>query len=257
MKFKFGFIALLFLVGSCSYFSDPGSELVLNVDNEFEIEMVEILEPTQRSLAINITLLDQFKCQDSELGLVQNISNNNLSIIIQDIITPPDCNDETSYPQGTATFHVNNNTYDLGIQVQEQVNQNGILQVSDKGYELDLSTAKGLIIDQPYINKIPSRFIWGYYQAVDSSEQEIIESFLLRNDYSTRPLTYMKPGKYSYFEIDEQGEIFVNDAPSSGIVKTLAFDLADLNEIKEVVSNFKATHSDINLKLFGSDGSVF
>jgi hypothetical protein len=256
MKIVLSLIACILFLSSCDYFGDPGSEIILNIDNEFEVGMKEVLFEDHRELEFTITSVEKLDCKDTALELIQSLSGNAINININDITMPTPCVSEESFPIGVASFELPYYNYIVGVRVQEQVPQSGELQVTQDGYNLDLTNAKGFIAETEELNRIPDAFVWGYYKATNSYEQGIIESFLAEHNYEIKPLTHLNKGNYSYFEITPEGDIVINDLPTDGIVKTLAFDLTILDDIKEAVKNFKEANKDLQLILHGSDGSL-
>jgi hypothetical protein len=256
MKINLSLLACVFLISACDYFGDPGSAVILNIDNEFEVGIREVLFEDHRELEFNITSVEKLDCKDAALELSQNLSGNAININVTDISMPTPCVEEESFPSGLASFELPENNYIVGVRVQDQVPQAGELHVTPDGYHLDLNNAKGFIAEKEVLNRIPNAFVWGYYKATNNYERDLLDSFLIENGYETKPLTHLLPGNYSYFSITAQGAIIIDDLPKDGIVKALAFDLTVLDDIKEVVSNFKSTHKDLQLILHGSDGSL-
>lgn len=256
MKINLSLLACTFLISACGYFGDPGSAVILNIDNEFEVGMKEVLFEDHRELEFNVTSVEKLNCKDTALELVKSLSGNAININIKDISMPTPCIKEESFPSGLASFELPENNYIFGVRVQEQVPQSGELLVTADGYNLNLTNAKGFIAEKEVLNRIPNAFVWGYYRVSNTYEQDLIDSFLIDNGYHSEPLTHLEPGYYSYFTITPQGAIIIEDLPSEGIVKALAFDLTILDDIKEVVSDFKAANKDLQLILHGSDGSL-
>lgn len=256
MKVSLSLIAFMVVFSSCGYFNDPGSDLIVNIDTEFEIVIKENLTENGRGLLFNITSLDELQCEDTALEVSKISSNSEINIIINEITMPNQCGSLRSFPAGVAEFQVVSGDYLFGFQVQEQQAQKGSMQVTPDSYSLNLQNAKGLLIEKPLVYKIPANFVWGYYKAKSTSEERILEEFLLKNDLIVRPFNYLNQGNYSYFDIDADGYVIPEDLPSEGIVKALAFDLIQLEDLKEIVSNFKAANPDILLILNGSDGSL-
>lgn len=249
-------LASLFISG-CANFNNPGAEYILNVDTEFEISMREKLGGDAGSIEFTITSLDPQQCQETLLDLESRTTLNSLSIKIADIIIPIECGSKGSYPEGSTLFNVAERTYELEIDIQDIVQHKGELTVNPDSYKLSLSGEKGLILSTDLIEKIPDNFVWGYYQSSITSELNKLLYFFEENGLLIKPLSSMKQGHYSYFDVDAQGNIIIEDIPSSGHVQSFAFSDVSLAELQAKVGEFKKENPNLNINFFGSDGSEF
>lgn len=252
----FSYLAILMCFAGCSYFNDPGSELILNLDNEFEVEMKEHLIPGGRDLRFSITSLSRVDCEDAELTLETERSGDAISITISDIVTTPECSGGTSFPEGEALFQVRRKQYDLMIQVKEQVSQQGLLDVSDTEYQINLDNTKGFVVDRTVLKKIPENFAWGYIQPIDDEQKTFVYDFLSTNGLVYRPLVNLAPGHYSYFNISEDGTITIEDKPYSGMSEEIGFTNVDLAKIKPIIAQFKDANPAIKITMNFSDGTI-
>lgn len=256
MRTRLSFLAFLFFLGGCSYFNDPGSELVLNVDNEFEIDIRESLLSDGRELQFYMTAINDVMCEESELILDASKSVNLINIVISEIAMTNGCDVGTSFPSGEVSFNLRNSRYDLMIQVKDHTSQSGFLDVNDTEYTINLDDTKGLILERNNLKRIPEKFMWGHYPSDNAGQSDRVASFLAENDLVFRPLTHLAEGYYSYFSIDRNGNIKFDDLPYSGASKKIAFDNIDLESAKTLITNFKQENPDLKLTMYFSDGTI-
>ncbi len=244
------------MLSACSNFN-PDGEVILNVDNEFEIAIKEVLAPDVRAVEFTITSLDRQDCQEATLALSQKTTLNSLNIDIEDIVIPVSCGPKGTYPEGIALFNIAERLYQLEVNVKDIVNHKGVLEVNADFYTLGLSNKKGLIPTTDFLFRIPDDFIWGYYQFENEAEEDLFERLFEENDLIVKQMTHMSPGHYSYFDIDIQGNLILADAPSNASSKPFAFDNIDIETIKESVNRFKVEYPNASIEMFASDGSSF
>lgn len=259
LKF-FNFLSILLAIcffASCAGFNNPGSELILNVDNEFEIGILEVLGEDSRSIEFTITSLDKQSCQETKLDLQHKTTLNSLNINISDIILPAECGVKGSYPEGKVQFNLTEREYELQVDIQDIVQHKGILNVKDNSYELTIGSEKGLILGTGLLQRIPENFVWGYYQTSIETELSNLRTFFQNSNLEIERLTNMDAGYYSYFDIDSEGNLIIEDLPSSGNVQPFGFMNMPIAELKTKVENFKVENPNLNLNFFGADGSEF
>ncbi|WP_235296109.1 hypothetical protein [Portibacter marinus] len=256
MRSSVGLFLVLLLFGGCSLFNEPGSELILNVDNEFEVDIIEHLQPEGRDLRFAMSSINEVMCEESELVLQTAKSSNAINIKINEIAVMDNCNSGMSYPYGEADFKLRNRDYQLSIQVKELNSHFGMLNVSEEEYIITMEDSKGLVLTRNNLQKIPNSFAWGYYQNTANGSSDLISSFLRENNLVVRPLVHLKPGFYSYFSIDSEGNVIIDDLPYSGSIEKIAFDNIDLTKVKDNLSTFKTQNPDLKFTMYFSDGTI-
>ncbi len=254
-----GLLIIIFgiLTSSCNYFNDPDDELILNVDNEFEISMKEVLGSDVRGVEFTIVSLTKQECQETILELKKKTTLNSLNIEIADILFPDICGAKGSYPIGSASFNIAERLYQLEVNIQDIVNHKGTLEVTNNAYMLGFQNTNGLIPTTDFLHRIPNNFVWGYYQAQKSIEIEKLESFFTSNYFTIGPLRHLQNGYYSYFSIDKEGQISIENIPTLGTVVQFGFENMEISNIKDKVSRFKTLNPGLTFKFYASDGSEF
>ena len=254
------FIIILFLLinlGSCNTFVNPDDEIILNVYNEFELVMQESLITNERAIEFVLKSVNEQECLEALLDIKKTNTFNSLNIEIADVIIPDNCAPQPSFPEGSALFYLSERKYQLEINVKNIVNHLGALEVTSDAYVLTLENESGLIPNTNHLYRIPQDFIWGYYQAKTTGERNKFNEFLESSDLIFKPLDHMSQGFYSYFHIDDKGEVELEDAPNEGIVKVFAFDNINIEDVRQKVENFKATHEGLIINFSASDGTSF
>jgi hypothetical protein len=250
-------VSLFMLFSACTNLSDPDETLILNVDNEFEISIKEILGNDERSIAFQITSLEKQDCEKTELDIKKKESSDQLNIEITDIIFPPNCGELGSYPIGVATFAVLERIYKLEVNVNDVINHNGILEVADNTYKLALENAKGLILTKDILNRVPDNFVWGYYTTEKMDEINKINDFLETHNLEINALSNLSQGYYSYFNIDDNGLIEVELETTTGSTISFGFENLSIKSLEAEINDFKSINPEIDIFMFGSDGSAF
>jgi len=256
MRGNWSLLLVFLLLSSCSLFEDPGAELILNVDNEFSLDMREELLPESRALRLSLLAVNEVMCDESELIMESAKNGRFINIQINEISMVGNCDSGKSFPSGEADFDVRKILYDLEIKVKDLTSHFGTINVTGKEYSIALEDTKGLTLLTNNLKSVPSNFVWGYFQNSNEQVSTQVETFLRANDLEDRPLSHLTPGFYSYFSIDDVGMINISEIPFSGSVSKFGFDNVDLNNLKSKVTGFKSRNPDIKFMMHFSDGTV-
>ena len=254
------FVIILFFIisfGSCNTFVNPDDEIILNVYNEFELVMQESLLSDERAIEFVLKSVNEQECQEAVLDIKKTNTFISLNIEIADVLVPDNCAPQPSFPEGSALFYLSERKYQLEINVKNIVNHKGALEVTSDSYELTLENESGLIPNTNHLYRIPQDFIWGYYQAKTTGERNKLNQFLESSDLVFTPLNHMNQGFYSYFHIDDIGNVELEEVPTEGIVKVFAFENININNVRQKVENFKASYGDLIINFSASDGTSF
>lgn len=242
---------------SCSLFQDPEEELIFNVDNQFELQLKEILHESNRELVFTLISLDAIACEATSLEINMSSNYNEINLDVVQVNYPEQCGENYSYPEGQTFLEIEKKTYNLGINILDFIKHEGTLSSDDAFYTLDLVDSKGLISSLDKLNRIPDNFIWGYQQTFTDNEKEKISNFFKNNDWPKKIPEDLNRGTYSYFTVDQFGNFKMDNLPQTGIIRTFAIMNTSIHEASRLVNSFKTENPEIRITFFASDGSTF
>lgn len=215
MRFFLSLISLL-IISSCSLI-EPAGQDIFNLNEDFELQLFERIEPNIRQLELIVRTAEKQPCENAEIQLTSQILQNGLLLRLENILAP----DETAcIPRETiitneipiAPFTGN---MDLIVQIKDILEHRGFISSNAETAAFFLLEAEGLKISRNELRKIPSRLIWGSVSAKDEDRLPVLEAFIDSLE-SQSVKANLNPGYYSYFDVnDDEGIVyhFGNEAP--------------------------------------------
>lgn len=240
--------------------------VIVDVEDDFYIQMFEDISGGGRQFYINITTIKEQTCLNYEIDYDLNFNEqlNNIELIINDLVEPTDCETGT----GTATVSIPFGTlseklYTLDINLKNAVINKGTLGVYSDRYELDTDSDDGIEVVQDILYRIPANTIWGYV-AYQSEEEEYANNFISNlNDHTStfdiaNNLLY-KEGDYGYFRLDNQKFLSFPEQINAANYQTFIYqydgeDLTDIEAIKNEACG--ETNANLSIMVFTHDGRV-
>lgn len=249
---------LLFIGGiiltACNKSNDP--DVILNVEEEFSIILWEQLRQNTRDFQLNLqTLKKNFKCQNFEVGFDQDQIGNTLLITINDIIEPTDCLEGENKASGIVNFgKLPTGFYNLTIDLKDVVSNQGVLEINEDFFQLNMNSKDGIIIEKNQLYRIPDRLIWGYVQYQD---QSVTDDFLAELDQITQSVS-LTAGNYGYFNI-ENTNLTINADTDISTATTFATSLVgNTAELKILVKKYQEEFGNgLALKVYTFRGEEF
>ncbi len=264
MRFNLGFLLIITLLLSCSQDEDP--VLVFNVPEEFSIEMREQLNPTNRDLIFDITSIYGFACEDITIDATYTRSGDNLSLSIQDIVKPDDC--EEGANKANLKFNIGslqNGEYTFNINLSEVVANTGMLSVSNDSYKIMIDEEEqieGIVLPYTELRRMPNGSVWGKVEFNSDNMANIAQKFqeeLIGLGMSNLDL---KAGEYGFFSLDSELSMIWDTA--SPYNNTLSFILnknqVTDQEIRNLIQQFQEEYgqsNEIDMDVFTWDGKEF
>lgn len=252
------FLTLFLVLGvvctACKKEEDPA--LILNIEEEFSINLWEELGQNSRDFQLNLlTIKKNFKCQNYEVGFDKSQTGNNLFVTINDIIEPTDCLPGENKALGNVDFgKLTDGFYNLKISLKDQVTNEGLLEVKEDYYQISMNSKDGIAIDNSKLYRVPDRLIWGFVQYKD---ENITTAFLEELADFTKPIN-LEDGNYGHFNLENSNlTIPIENVPSTAT--NFVFSLTGTSvELQNVVKKYQEEYGNgLAVKVFTYRGEEF
>ncbi len=200
-------LTVIVCLTACKKSSDD-SNILINIENEFEVSLLELLSPGDNQLSLQISTIDLLECTNYVILHSHTISDKLISASIDLIKDPEVCDPGTAY----ATSNIPLNTFENGeYEFQVNLEQNtivneGTLTINDLGYFASLETQHGIKFSPQSLLKLPDGYIWGQINRADDVEDETIDAFLEELRLLTEA-SNLEAGNYGHFKIESDGDI--------------------------------------------------
>jgi hypothetical protein len=204
---SFFFSLALLSLTSCR--KDDDSNVKINIDEEFDVQLFEELLPGQNKLRVHVATKENLACSNVILRHSINSTQSNIIISIDSLELNGDCDNIEATAQTNAELgEIEAGTYDIEINLalnsitNESITNEGEMTVSEEGYLLEMKTTHGLTMLESNLLRIPDDYFWGYIELLDSTASNLPVQFLgaLETYANTAEL---KEGYYGHFEIEE------------------------------------------------------
>ena len=147
--------------------------------------------------------------------------------------------------------------YDVDINLDNIVNNQGILLVEFDKYSLDLETTKGINLSHEVLMRIPDNSIWGYFAYDNDSLEEVSKDFL--SFFSDFDDENFPAGFYGDFQVDNLGNLILqSNIENHTYVKTFTFrNVFEMSLLRGVIETFRNDYGDeIEIRIYTSNGSI-
>jgi len=232
------------------------SILLADVDDEFKIEMWEILGEESRHLNFLLETIQEQDCENQSVRSTIEDQDQRFILNIEEITKPQreECIFKKTTARGTSEFgEVDGGVYELQINLKSELINKGKLLVSQEKYEILMDSDFGFFLPHPTLYRIPERTIWGYISYDNQVDETIASDFIQRLSELTVP-TNLKKGYYGYFELGEQFELQQKPEEANWAAFLLR-SKGQIVPIRKTVSQFRNNHPDkITIKMWTSDG---
>ena len=245
---------ILFLT-SCKK-EDP--VVVINVADEFNVNLIEFLTPDENQLALQLTTIENQPCQNTEIFSTIAILPNSVKIAIQEIHEPDACIQGDVQIHSIIPFPAPENSMNIKLELANAIVNNGQITFSDDQYALEFETQDGIKVERKLLNKVPKGILWGY---IGTNNIQIVSSFeqfiTYLNGVSTNPS--LQSGDYGHYAINTDQVIeSINDDRILDHENLFLRKLdIPLQELKVKVAEFRTQYgTDLMIKIMTADGEV-
>lgn len=258
----FSFFLSLALLSLASCKKDDDSNVLINIEEEFDVQLFEELLPGQNNLRVHVSTKENLACSNVILGHSSSSDEGSIIISIDSLELIGDCdNIEATAHTNAELGNIETGTYNLEINLAlNSITNEGKIIVSAEGYSIEMETTHGLTMLENNLLGIPDDYFWGYIYQLDNSGGNISTQFLgSLNAYGQT--SELKDGHYGHFDIEEN-RVVLNDAAvetdiPDGAIPFLFKLNVDKTELKNFVLDFQ-TDQEARAKvvLFMGDGEV-
>lgn len=252
-------------VVSCKLTGDE-LQVITDVEDTFSINLLEELTTTPRSFVLQLKSLQKQDCGNYLINHDLNKQvDGQFTLAIKDLILPTnaECNNEAAFIAKDINIGaLPMGTHEVQINLRDAIVNEGIISVTEKGYELILDSHIGLEFLNWELMRIPEQSIWGYVGFHDRpSSNENPENTRLFIEGLNGHANKIKPetGYYGKFISDESNELTLLENVEAIVHEPFLFSHFDnLNDIKKYAEDFRdaVDNPNFEIKIFTSEGYV-
>ncbi|RME95931.1 MAG: hypothetical protein D6772_12560 [Bacteroidetes bacterium] len=254
------FVGWLLLLGAaCNLNQDKDPIIVPVLEDEFYLDLWQELSPAGSSLVIEFETLQEEDCLNAEVLSSYERVNRILKLTLFDILEPESCIPGRAPARGEETLAgLEQGTYNLLIDLQEIVRNEGTLSIDAGGFQVETPT-HGFQWRHGRIERIAPEALWGYISYANETERLIAEQQLTELAQFTTPLAGVV-GYYGHFEIMEDGSFALAERILPGEASNLSFLLQyqDTTALADWLADTRAQLSEgMSLRVFNGRGDVW
>jgi len=250
-------ISLCCILQACSVFEDPEEFTLVNIDDNYIIELSQTLQVGPNALLFNIQSIQTDNCIDSHIDVESNIVQNQLQLILGDIVTQEPCQKIQNQLESSAVFALKPRDYRLNISLKDVTQNFGIVYVSEENFFIDLETENGIIIDQQKVSIIPDGYIWGSITMSKSQDLLQLKNLMDHLESMTQP-NDLGDGDYSFFEI-KNGSLILSDESTKNLLEEqfIFKQKSKFDVLKISLSHFAEQYPNAKIEVLNSIGESF
>ncbi len=258
----FSFFFALVLLGLTSCKKDDDSNVKINIEEEFDVQLFEELLPGQNNLRVHVATKENLACSNVILGHSINSIGGNITVSIDSLELNGACDNIEAIAQTIAELgEIEEGTYDLEINLAlNSITNQGEMIVSEEGYRVEMNTTHGLTMLENNLYGIPDDYFWGYIELLDNSASNLPAQFLGTLETYTKD-SELREGYYGHFDIKEN-RVTLNGAATNidipgGAIPFLYRLNVDKTELKSFILNFQTDQENIaKVVMYMGDGEV-
>ncbi len=254
-------ILICFLVVLCfSTCKDKKTNVIVDVDDDFTIDMFENIDNGVRNFQLDISTISPQTCLNYTISydLDFNEQDNNIELTLNELIEPDDCIQGTSTTSLTIPFgSISEGTYRFDLNLKDAVINQGQLSVTAGHYLLEMESNDGIEILNPQLNRIPNNTIWGYVAYDNSSASTDAQDFLsnlqgLNTVFNIENNNLYSAGYFGYFQLGENKELTLPGEINFNFYKSFIFqhDSDNLEDINQVMLDACGLSSELEIFIF-------
>ncbi len=194
-------LGLLVSAAGCSLREPDEIILIPRVDNEFRIELWERLEPFGRRLEFRLSTIKPVPCETATIDADKSrIGVDRIDLDLREVKYASDCMTGTSDALTSVDIGpLSDRTYQLTINLQDIIENSGVLEVSAERYRINLNSPSGIVAPRAELRRVPHHAVWGYVNYGDGGAN-VAEAWLDRMASLGAQPASLAEGYYGYFE---------------------------------------------------------
>ena len=229
---------------------DNGKDVVVQVDEEFRINLNELLG-TNRQLFFELESVEDEQCLNSSIDLSVIPQPDKITLNLIGIKAAVDCNPGIAPASSNINAGgINNGVYDFLIVIGNTVENEGKLTVSNTKYELNMYTTDGIIITNKVLFRIPNLTIWGYVAYDDELLVGAAPANFITDIENIAQPHQLIPGYYGNFDLQPNGEMTLKSPPLKSHHQNFMYHFGGTDEeLKAILQNYRASFSNDIMKM--------
>lgn len=256
-------VLFTFLLLACEKDGTDEVPLISDVEEEFSVRLYEHFTAQTRALNFEISTLKDKPCdqQQVEIDYMSQADNNKTIITIKGLTAKETtvCDRTQALAKGNIVFDSLQLKQSIGLELNigVRVTNEGNINTLPETYDLELSSANGLIVPYKTLRKMPAQTLWGYV-GVSEERYETIKTAFLNDLMFYTSIKRFKQGYYGYFTVSGVNEFeLVEQSNSKHVTPIVLQNDATLEELRALVNSYKQQYGEqITIELFTTMGAV-
>ncbi len=250
----------IILVGSCNDPAEDDPEVLINIEEEFEISFREHLGERETGIEWILKSIKPQQCQNAKIYSNQLITGNTIMLGINEVALPDNetCINGIGFPANTHHFFPNNHLFSVKIVLQETVENIGELSIDDQSYSLRMNQQHGITIPYPTLRKIPKQVVWGIVSYRDMLPATVLDGFFKELSNITS-VVELASGYYGHFKMDKGSLSLVDVEVPFPATQTFVYQLnGSTQELEAIINNYRQIgEADIKIKVWDAQGNHY
>lgn len=236
------------------------SGLIIDIEKEFNIQLVEKLDSTLNNYQLLITSVKKQDCNNVRIEHAVTISANRIFVTLKSLVRPDSCHGIADAAHDTVNLgQLAEGVYRVQINLKDAVINQGNLTVTPSRVIIDMSTINGINITEPTLMRIPERTIWG---GVSTTTPNIPAMHKFLDTLSNICPTFSEGlGNYGHFNFQSANliTIYSFEPTKPNIVKFVrTLPRGKEIEIQQLINNFKSQYgNDTQVEIWSRYGNKY
>lgn len=252
----------LFIISVLFFSCESGPEEQVNtLGSEISLSLAEYPEPQEKTLSFKFLTEKDFPCINYQISHNMQRAGNTITIELTSIEKADVC--LNAIGPATAFIDVGNlpeGDYDLTIRLGKSISNHGTLSVTPQAYSLAFEEARGLIVENKELLRVPDDVIWGTVKFLTGQQNEnLYDAFLSAMESIGASEKRLKEGDYFYFDIDASGKIYQRSSLNDRMENYFLMEFnGNEKQIINVLNQMVRTFGDeAMIRLYNAKGEVF
>jgi len=269
-KIALSAVACLAFLFSCRLESD---EFMEPVDSVVKITMLEDLQFGYPSFVLSFRTVANYPCSNYYILMESSVDGNNVNIVLNEVYNDGTCSNEPSPAQNAYTFgdvvdgeyEFENGTYNISLKLKGEEPSTGTLVVTDTDYTLTMTSNPNFNFENSRVIRMPEVIVWGSVRKYSENTQtnELFDDFFELLEEEGLADTTLAEGDYTYFLVDDEGDISLRSSSSipagtTAFVQYFDEDSVSRNSLRTSIGDFRAVYSQyLKIDAFDWEGTVY
>lgn len=164
--------ALLMLVSACQGDAMKDPIIVADIEREFTIDMLEILDMEGNYLTLQVETIREESCTNAEIDYKVSQNSRQIGVSLNKIVLPANCQEGSAPARAAINLgKLTLGNFDFSIDLSQTIKNPGTLVNGASSYRLSLKTENGIQVLYRELLKIPEQTIWGWITYAASTQQ--------------------------------------------------------------------------------------